>query len=251
MMKPFALQIRNQLLGFVREPVAATFNLAVPFMIVIVQALAYGDQVYSDGHTRYRLVDTLGVTTGVMFIMIIGLFGMGIGLASLIESRVLAGSSLRPGGPGLVMSAYALVLLVLVLLGWAISYLVLWLGWRATPPALPLAVLGVATLGIAVFLVLGVCIAAVAGTPRSTQGVCSMVFFPLLFLSGAIFPISTFPDALRAVAVWLPGYRLMEALSPLWADGQRTDLGSVLYLVAALVLAAILAHWLLRRREDV
>lgn len=251
MMKPFLLQFRNQLLGFVREPVAATFNLAVPFMIVMVQALAYGDQVYSDGHTSYRIVDSLGVTTGVMFIMIIGLFGMGIGLASLIESRVLAGSSLRPGGPGLVMSAYAVVLLILVLLGWAASYLVLWLGWRATPPALPLAVLGVGALGIGVFLVLGICVAAVAGTPRSTQGVCSMVFFPLLFLSGAIFPVTTFPDALQALAVWLPGYRLMEALSPLWIEDQTIDGGSMLYLVVALVVSAVLARWLLRRRENV
>ncbi|WP_103061981.1 ABC transporter permease [Actinomyces qiguomingii] len=149
------------------------------------------------------------------------------------------------------MSAYALVLLVLVLLGWAFSYLVLWLGWRATPPALPLAVLGVATLGIVVFLVLGICVAAVAGTPRSTQGVCSMVFFPLLFLSGAIFPISAFPDALQAVAVWLPGYRLMEALLPLWTGDRSFDPGSVLYLVIALVVAVVLARRLLRRREDV
>ncbi|WP_165000916.1 MULTISPECIES: ABC transporter permease [Micrococcaceae] len=250
-MKPFLLQFRNQSLGFVREPVASVFNLVVPFVIVMVQALAFGDEIIGDELPGYRVVDTLGVNAGVIFTMIVGLFGMGVGLASMIESRVLAGSSLRPGGPGLMMGAYAAVLLLMVLLGWTVSYLALKLGWQVKLPVAPLAALGVAALGVALFLALGVCIAALAGTPRGSQAICSVIFFPFLFLSGVLFPTTSFPQILREIAAWLPGYRLTEALAPFWIEGQDIDSGSVLYLAVVLVLAVILARVLMRRREDV
>lgn len=250
-MKPLLLQFRNQAFGFIREPMTSVFNLVVPFIIVMVQALAFGDEVIGEELPGYRVVDALGVNAGVMFTMIVGLFGLGVGLASMIESRVLAGSSLRPGGPGLVMSAYAAVLLIMVVLGWAISYLALLLGWKAKYPIAPVAALGVAALGIGLFLALGACIAALAGTPRSAQGICSAIFFPLLFLSGAIFPTTSFPTPLQMVARWLPGYRLTEALTPFWIEGQQIDVGSVIYLAIGLVVASILARLLLRRREDV
>lgn len=250
-MTAFLLQLRNQFLGFVREPMAAVFNLVVPFIIVMVQALAFGTDLVGDILPEYRVVDTLGVNAGVMFTMIVGLFGMGVGLSSMIESRVLAGASLRPGGPGLVMLAYAVVLLLLVLLGWAASCLALVLGWQAKLPVAPLAALGVSMAGVGMFLALGTCVAAVAGTPRSAQGICSAVFFPMLFLSGAVFPITSFPETLQSVARWLPGYRLTEALAPLWIEGQKFDGASVAYLCVIFLAAAVLSRFLMRRREDV
>lgn len=250
-MKAFLYQFRNQALGFIREPSAAVFNLLVPLIIVIIQALAFGDEQIGSALPGYRIVDALPVNAGVMFTMIIGLFGMGIGLSSMIESRALAGASVRPGGAGLILQAYALVLLVMVVLGWAVSFLALRLWWQAQWPTLPLAVVPIMALSVAMFLMIGACIASVTGTPRSTQGICSAAFFPLLFLSGAVFPIDAFPHAVQAVAHWLPGYRVSELLSSVWVEGQTFDWISMVYVVAVLLLASVTARWLLGRREDI
>lgn len=250
-MRPLLLQFRNQALGFVREPSAAIFNILVPFVIVLIQALAFGDERIGKDLPGYRIVDALAVNAGVMFTMIVGLFGMGVGLASMIEARTLAGASVRPGGPGLMLGAYALVLLVMVLLGWSASYLALRLGWEARWPSNPLAVVPLMALSVLLFLMLGACIAAITGTPRSAQGVCSALFFPLLFLSGAVFPITEFPGPLQAVARWLPGYRVSELLAPVWVEGQPFDWLSLLYVVVAAAVAALAARHFLARREDV
>ncbi|MDN5892923.1 MAG: ABC transporter permease [Nocardioides sp.] len=250
-MRSFLLLFRNQALGFIREPAAAVFNLLVPFVIVVIQALALGTQQIGNDLPGYRVVDALPVNAGVMFGIIVGLFGMGVGLASMIESRALAGFSLRPGGVKMILLAYGLVLLVMVLLGWIFSCLALWLGWDIRAPDHAAVAVLVLLLGVCVFLALGACIAAVTGSPRGAQGVCSAVFFPLLFLSGAVFPVDTFPSALERVSSWLPGYRFSELLAPTWVEGQSFDWVSLAYLVVMLVVASFLAQRLLFRREDV
>ncbi|MBT1018803.1 ABC transporter permease, partial [Canibacter sp. lx-72] len=195
-MKPFMMQFKNQALGFVREPAAAVFNILVPFIIVLTQAVAFGAEEIGSSLPGYRVVDALAVNAGVMFTMIIGLFGMGVGLSSMIEARTIAGASLRPYGADLVLRAYALALLLMVLLGWLAAYLVLRIGWEARLPSHPFAAVLVMALSVAMFLMIGACVAVMVGTPRSAQGVCSVVFFPLLFLSGVVFPIDVFPAPL-------------------------------------------------------
>lgn len=250
-MTAFLYQFRNQALGFIREPAAAVFNLFVPFVIVMIQAIAFGDEVIGDALPGYRVVDALPVNAGIMFTMIIGLFGMGVGLSSMIEARTLAGASLRPGGAGLVLQSYALVLLLMVLLGWAMSYGALWLGWSVRAPSHPWLVLPVSAVCVAMFLLLGACIGAVSGTPRGAQVICSVAFFPLLFLSGAVFPIDTFPDVVRHFAYWLPGYRVSELIAPVWVEGQSFDWTSLVYVLIVSAGAGFGVRVLLRRREDV
>ncbi len=182
-MNSLLLQFRNQALGFIREPSAAIFNVLVPFLITLLQAFAFGEEQLGASLPGYRVVDVLAINAGVMFTMIIGLFGMGIGLSSMIEVRALAGASLRPHGAGLLLSAYALVLLFMVLIGWSLSYLVLRIVWQAELPNKPFIAILVIIISVAMYLMLGACIASLGGTPRSTQGICSAIFFPMLFLS--------------------------------------------------------------------
>ncbi|MBT1035977.1 ABC transporter permease, partial [Canibacter sp. lx-45] len=94
-------------------------------------------------------------------------------------------------------------------------------------------------------------VAVMVGTPRSAQGVCSVVFFPLLFLSGVVFPIDVFPAPLQALACWLPGYRVSELLASAWVEGQVFDWWSLAYVIVVLIIAMFTAKWLLARREDV
>jgi ABC-2 type transport system permease protein len=244
------LLLRNQLRGFVREPAAAGFNLVVPFFIVLVQAFAYGGSAVGDDLPGYRVADVLPIGAAVTYIMIIGVFGMGVGLASMVESRTLAGFRLRPGGVPSILSAYGVVLVALTVLGLVLSTVVLALGWDIRGPARPLVLLPATLLGCAVFLAAGACVAGATGSPRSAQGVSSAVFFPLLFLSGAMFPLDAFPAALRGLAEALPGHHLYELTAWGWVGPQPVPWLSLGYLLVLAVVLPPLAGWLFRRRED-
>ncbi len=73
----------------------------------------------------------------------------------------------------------------------------------------------------------------------------------MLFLSGAVFPIDTYPNALQTVAVWLPGYHVNELLTQTWLAGQPFNWINMTYILTLLIAATITARWLLSRREDV
>lgn len=248
--KAWLLQFRNQGFGFLREPVAFVCNLLVPLFIVTTQALAFGDtEIDPTGLPGMRVVDTLPAMAGTMFVIIIGLFGAGVGLASLIEERTLAGSSLRPGGTFLITSAYAVVLLALMVVGLCLATLILFLGWHIRPAAHPFLLSAVLFLSAAGFLSLGTLIASLVGSPRSAQGVCSACFFPFLFLSGAVFPVDTFPLALQVFSKLLPGYHVSQLAYAAWLPDQVFPWRSLWY-VAVFAVLATMGTWLVVRHRE-
>lgn len=251
-MKSWLLLYRNQFSGFIREPVAAVFNLLIPLIIVVMQAIAYGGQSLDGaGVDKYTVIDTLPCAAITMYVMIIGLFGMGVGLSSLIETRALAGFSLRPGGANAILSAYGAVLFTVAALGLAVALAVLMLGWSSVAPAQPVGVVCITVIALLGFLGMGAAIACLVGSPRSVQGVASAFFFPMLFLSGATFPIDYYPEGLISFAHMLPGVHVYDLLAAFWFPEAEIHLGSLIYLVVFAVAGVGLAFALLKRREDV
>lgn len=247
---PWALLVRNQMLGFVREPAAAVFNLALPLFIVLVQALAYGDSLVGKELPGLRVADVLPIGAGVTYLAIVGIFGAGVGLASMVEARTLASFRLRPGGVGSVVSAYVVVLIALSLTGFALGILTLILGWNARGAEHWWALVPAALLGAVTCCALGGFIASLSASPRSAQAIASALFFPTLFLSGALIPLDAFPAGLETVGKTLPGYHLNELLGWVWLADQPAPWANVGYLLVVGALAGGVALLTFRRRED-
>ncbi|MFZ5823418.1 MAG: ABC transporter permease [Bacillota bacterium] len=102
--------------------------------------------------------------------------------------------------------------------------------------------LGVVLLGALVFVTLGFLLASVARTNESAVAIGQAVQFPMMFLSGILFPVEMLPEFLRPVTAAMPLTYLGDALRqtmlgaaplyPLWVD--LTVLGGVLVVMAAL-----------------
>lgn len=251
MRRAWVLQVRNQALGFVREPAVLVFNLLVPLFIVLIEAVAFGSTDLQAQLPGYRVVDTLPALACIMFAMIIGVFGMSVGLASMIESRTLAGASLRPGGVPFMVTSYAVVLLAITVIGLTASIAVLFIGWHIRPPSQPLLVALIVLLGTTTMTLLGAWIAGLVGSPRAAQGVASAIFFPMLFLSGAIFPIDSIPLGLQTLAKALPGYHMYELVAALWLVDQPFPAWSLAYLGVAMLLLVPAIRLSFSRREGV
>lgn len=240
---------RNQFMGFLREPAAALFNLAVPLFIITIQAIAYGDDRVGEELPGYRVADVLPIGATVMYVMIIGVFGMSVGLASMIESRTLATYRYRPGGVASLITAYGSVLLALTLSGLLVALGVLAAGWSIKPPDRPWLLLPVAVGSSIVPLALGALIAAKTSSARAAQAIASATFFPLLFLSGAMFPTDTFPPALRIASEILPGHHVHNLVSYGWIASDPVPWRSLGYIAALSFAVTALALRAFNRRE--
>ena len=83
---------------------------------------------------------------------------------------------------------------------------------------------------------IGMMMASVCRTVKAANAITSIVYFPMLFLSGATIPFELFPKGLQKVASFLPltqGIRLMKAVS------LGTEVENVMGIVILLLVIAV------------
>lgn len=113
--------------------------------------------------------------------------------------------------------------------------------------------------GIAVFLVLGpfffvslgMLVGTVSNSPESAAVVGNIVTFPMMFLSGTFFPVSSMPTYLQEIARILPLYYMIDGLNDVMIYGNYGPaLVDIAILLVASVVTFVLAVRLFKWRED-
>jgi ABC-2 type transport system permease protein len=99
-------------------------------------------------------------------------------------------------------------------------------------PATLLAVLASALAVLSVGFLLG----AVLPTVRTTQAVAAALYFPSIFISGALFPREMLPDLAQRLSDLLPLTYAVAAIREAWTGG-TLDLGSFAVLALTTLLA--------------
>ena len=141
----------------------------------------------------FILPGMLGIT-----LMQLGLFGS-VRLVYLREKKILKALGATPlPRTHLILSEVSVRLLmavvqtiVIILIGrLAFGVIVIGAWWK---------VLGVVLLGAATFVSIGYMLVSFAKTEESGMGIVQMVQFPMMFLSGILFPLNALPSFLRPV----------------------------------------------------
>lgn len=133
------------------------------------------------------------------------------------------------------------------------------MGWR------PARSVPAAIAGFAIFLLFSyglawgcACLALVAGSPESAQGISLVILFPLAFISNTLVPTAHMSLVLREVANWNP-LSAVTAARHLWANPdpyasiqawpmRHPVWAALAWSVALIAVFAPLAAWLYRRR---
>ena len=80
------------------------------------------------------------------------------------------------------------------------------------------AIIGIVVFGTLAFIALGFLLGALAPSAEALIAIVQMVNFPMMFLSGALFPLDFMPEILRPVAVVLPLTYLADILRQVMVD---------------------------------
>ena len=223
-MNPLVLATResgNVLRSFWRNRSAAFFTILLPVMFLVLFGAINRDGTVQLTPGGPEVSYTTFFAPGMLAMAIMaGTFvALVVGLTIMRDNGQLKRLRGTPLPPWAFFSGQVVSRLVLVVVE---AVLVLGLGWLLFKVSLPPTVAGwatfalVALLGAATFTALGVAFTRLVTNADSAPALANAVYLPLLFLSGAWFPISGLPHWLASVAGDFP-------LAPM-LDGMRQAL---------------------------
>ena len=239
MWKLFEMQFKL----YLREPVAFFFTLAYPTMLLLLFGFIYGNQPDIEFWGReFGTVDASVPAYAGIIIGTVALMGIPIDTATSRETGILRRYRATPLHPAVYLIASVGVYLAIALLGMAIlvvvGKLVFGLRMGGSWPSILAAFL----LSAGAFYSLGYLIAGVVPTARVAQAVGMVVFFPMMFLSGAGMPLQLLPEVLQKVSNFLPLTYVVRLIQGLWfGEAWKTLWLPSLVLSVILLLGTLLA----------
>jgi ABC-2 type transport system permease protein len=105
--------------------------------------------------------------------------------------------------------------------------------------------------GPLLFVSLGMLAGSVAKTPESAALIGNIITFPMMFLSGTFFAVSSFPPALQSFAHVLPLYYVIDGMNQvmLFSNTARALTDAVIVLVIAIVIFLLAIRFFTWRDE--
>jgi len=232
---------------FLREPTAAFFTLAFPLMMLFLFGSIYGNEP-TPFFGGFGSVDVSVPAYAAMIIATSGLLSLTIVMATYREKGVLRRLRATPLRPQTILCAQVLVIFLMTAAGMALLIVAgkVVYGLRFTGD--PWQVLAAFLLSSLSFFALGFVLAGVVPTARTAQIVAMVLFYPMIFLSGATIPREVLPQTVQRYAAALPLTHVVTLLRGLWFGeswGQHlTEVGILSgMLVIGVVVSAVTFRW--------
>lgn len=202
---------------YLREPMAFFFSLAYPALLLLLFGYIYGNEPAPEFWGRnFGTVDASVPAYAGIIIGTVALMGIPIDTASNRESGVLRRYRATPLRPLVYLLASVIVYLMITLLGMVILVAVGKLVFGLRIAGSWFSVLIAILLSALAFFSVGYLLASLARTARVAQVVGMVIFFPMMFLSGAGMPLQLLPKTLQQVSSYLPLTYVVKLIQGLW-----------------------------------
>lgn len=226
---------------FLREPMAAFFTLAFPLMMLFLFGSIYGNKP-SSFFGGYGAVDVSVPAYTAMIIGSSGLLSLGIAIASYRETGVLRRLKATPIWPQTILGAQVAVIYLMTAAGMTLLIVAGQAVYGLRFGGGLLSMFAAFTLSALSIFAIGFVLASLAPTARVAQVAGLLIFYPMIFLSGATIPRETLPEAVRQYSQVLPLTHVVTLLRGLWAGGAWGDYSKeVIILVVLAVLAVVVS----------
>lgn len=226
---------------FLREPMAAFFTLAFPLMMLFIFGSIYGNKP-SPFFGGYGSVDVSVPAYTAMIIATSGLMGITIILATYRENGILRRLKATPLSPQAILTSQVAIIFLMTAMGMALLILAAKIVYGLRFNGNPLNVLLAFVLSSMSFFAIGFILAGLAPTARSAQVVAMVLFYPMIFLSGATIPSEVLPESIRVYTQILPLTHVVTLLRGLWiGDAWGLHFKEVTILSGLLILCVIIS----------
>jgi ABC-2 type transport system permease protein len=220
---------------YLREPSAFFFTLIFPLLLMLLFGSIWGNDPFEGeffGYIDYSAAAFVGIV-----ILTSGISSLTITIAAYREKGILRRFRAAPISPVTFLAGEMLSILVVSSMGVVLLLATGFLAFGMHFWGNVLEALAAFLLGTAAIAGLGFVPASLAPSARSGTVISNILYFPMLFLSGAALPRQMLPDALKTVSEVFPLTHAIRLLRGIWLGGHLTDHPVELGVLAGFVLA--------------
>ncbi len=200
---------------YLREPIAAFFTMAFPVLLLILFGSIYGNEPNAMfggyGSMDVSMPNYTGLILGT-----VGLLSIPITTAGYREQGILRRFRATPMHSLAYMAADVCTNLLMTVAGMLLLLLAGWVLYRVRFEGEFISYLAAVVLGCLAMFSLGYLIASLAPGARVAQVVGMVIFYPMMFLSGAGMPIEILPESIRKISAFLPLTYAVNLLRGMW-----------------------------------
>ncbi len=244
-MKPYKALIAIDLKLAMRNRSVIFFNYLFPLAFFFI----FGQAMHGERGAAMTVVISMVLIIGILGN---GLMGAGIRAVQEREANILRRYKVTPITPAPLLIASVVTGWILympnVLLIFTLAHFVYGMPW---PQSMGSVILFV-TMAIAGFRAVGLIIASVVNSMQESQLVVQLVYLPMLFLSGATFPLSMFPAWLFTLTQFLPATYMVTGIQGMLLrnEGIASNIQPVLALVLTSFVGLFIAYKLFRWEKE-
>lgn len=200
-MRKYLTYLRISILLSIRTVDGVFFGILMPLGIVALIAVVGGSTSTSYG---YSFIDSS--FGGIITIGICATAFMGIPLtiADYREKKILKQFFITPVKPEFILFINTILCTCISTLSAILVYGLLYFGWGFRIAGNGFMVIVSFFITMFAMYGLGILLASICKTTKVANLVCTLIYFPMLLLSGASIPFEVFPKAVQSVAKFLP-----------------------------------------------
>jgi imidazolonepropionase-like amidohydrolase/ABC-type multidrug transport system permease subunit len=196
-MRPYLTYIRTSLALTMRDRTVLVFNYFFPLIFFFI----FGFIMHAEQGGAIVQIVTMVLTIGILGS---GFFGAGMRTVMDREANILRRFKVAPISAAPILISQMVVGLVhyipVTVLMLALAHFLYGMPVPENSGSLAIFVL----IGVCAFRAMGSIIGAVANSMQESQIIIQLLYFPMLFLGGATFPISIMPNWLQMVSQFIP-----------------------------------------------
>ena len=244
-MNAFLAFLKIDLKLAMRNRAVLFFNYLFPMMFFFVFAWAFNAKQGSTSVIVVTMVTTIGILSS-------GFFGAGMRAVQEREENILRRYKVTPITPVPLLCASVAMGIILYLPTVALMLFLAHNLYGMPVPANLFSLFLFVCFGSAAFRALGLIIAAVVNSSQEANILIQIVYMPMLFLSGATFPLTIMPNWLQIVTQFIPAGYLVSGMSGILQHGETIaqHSKSVFALAVTLLVGLFIATKLFRWEKE-
>jgi imidazolonepropionase-like amidohydrolase/ABC-type multidrug transport system permease subunit len=242
-MRPYIAQIRSNLRLMGRDRSLLFFSYMFPLVFFFMFA-----QLFDGRQSAAAMAQVISMVI-IIGVLGNGFFGAGMRAVQDRETNVLRRFKVAPMGAGPIIVASLVSGLVAFLPSVILFFLFARSVYHMPIPSNVLSVFVFVCIGVVAFRSMGMIIAAVVNSAQEAGILTQLLYLPMLFLSGATFPVSVMPIWVQTLAQFLPATYLYQGMQAIMIGGQSLSasllpiVALIITLCVALVVGSKLFRW--------